>query len=56
MDKQTELKAKIGEVQLEMDQIQVRYNQLVQAKSQYTQLLMQELKKPAEPEVKKKSK
>ncbi len=52
MEKQIELKAKIGEVQLEMDSIQSRFNQLVQFKTQLIQALNEEISKAVSPVVK----
>lgn len=56
MDKQTELKAKIGECQLELEQLQARATQVNNLKQQFTQALVQEIKKPAEPKPEKKPK
>lgn len=59
MDKQTELKAKIGECQLQIEDLQAKANKLNQMKQQFTQALIQEINKPVEPvepEVKKKAK
>lgn len=49
MDKQIELKAKIGEIQIELEQLQARANQLVEMKNQCRQALAQEMNKPEEP-------
>ncbi len=49
MDKQTELKAKIGECQLELENLQAKANKIVEMKNQFTQALIQELSKPVEP-------
>jgi len=49
MDKQTELKAKIGECQLQLEDLQAKANKLSQMKQQFTQSLIQEMNKPVEP-------
>lgn len=53
MEKQIELKAKIGEVQLEMDSIQSRFTQLTQFKNQLIQDLNDEVSKVVSPAAKK---
>lgn len=56
MDKQTELKAKIGECQIRLEQLQAEANKIVEMKNQFTQALMNEMNKLVQPEVKKSKK
>ena len=53
MEKQTELKAKIGECQLELESLQAQAQKVVEMKNQYTQSLIQELSKPSEKPIEK---
>ena len=48
MDKQIELKAKIGEIQLQLESLQAQANQLSQAKQKAIADLIEEMKKPVE--------
>lgn len=51
MDKQTELKAKIGECQFRLEQLQAEANKVSEIKNQATQALMQELRTEVAPGV-----
>jgi len=49
MDKQTELKAKIGEIQLQLESLQVQANQLMGLKQKATADLVEEMKTAVTP-------
>ncbi len=54
MDKQTEIKAKIGEIQLQLEGLQAQANILMENKKKLTQALLQEMNQKPSPKSKSK--